>query len=174
MSETSKLQHRTWSKPQYTISTDPSFIPVDKLNAAFASSDVYWALPMPDEMLRETLERSLCFGLYKKPQSQETPSELIGFARCVTDFTTFAYLTDVYVWPEHQGDGLGKWLITCVQEVLESMPFLRRTMLVTSDWERSVPFYRKLMGMEVMGATGKEEGGPAVMQVKGRAFPPNR
>lgn len=177
MSEALKLQHRTWSKNHYMISTDPALLPIKKLNEAFASSDVYWAQPMPEEVMRETFQRSLCFGLYGKPLGEEDQErgshvELVGFARCVTDFTTFVYLTDVYVWPTYQGKGLGKWLIMCVQEVIESMPYLRRSMLFTSDWERSVPFYKKLMGMELVGSRDKSEGGPAILQQKGKGFPP--
>ena len=182
MSEAGKLQHRNWSKDQYVISTDPSLIPVAKVNAGFTTSEMHWAIPLPPEVLRETLERSLCFGLYEKLEAgssgqEEAPlkssQELIGFARLVTDFVTFVYLTDVFVWPEHQGKGLGKWLITCVQDVIEGMPYLRKSLLVTSDWERSVPFYAKLMGMELVGPRSKEEGGMAVMQANGRGLPPN-
>ena len=131
---------------------------------------------MPDEALRETLQRSLCFGLYDMEaqgdkKDKEAGMELVGFARCVTDFTTFVYLTDVYVWPTHQGSGLGKWLIMCIQEVIDSMPYLRRSMLFTSDWERSVPFYQKLMGMELVGSVDGAEGGLAVLQRRGKGFP---
>jgi GNAT superfamily N-acetyltransferase len=68
---------------------------------------------------------------------------------------SFAYLTDVYVLKEHQGKGLGSWLIDCVREILDTWPALRRTMLMTSD-DRSVAFYREKMGMEVFpqGETG--------------------
>jgi len=97
---------------------------------------------------------------------------LIGFARCITDFTTFSYLTDVYILPAHQGTGLGKWLVRCLGEVHDEMPFLRRSMLFTSDWERSVPFYETVLGMRVLGAgAGREGGGPAVMQKLGPGFP---
>lgn len=163
------------------ISTDSSLIPIKKLNEAFAGSDVYWALPMPDDAMRETLENSLCFGLYDK-NAEETvhakkDATFIGLARCVTDFTTFLYVTDVYIWPTHQGKGLGKWLITCVQELIGSMPYLRRSMLFTGDWERSVPFYEKLMGMELVGSgrgpNGERGEGPAVLQRKGNGFPVN-
>ncbi|KAH6666411.1 hypothetical protein B0J14DRAFT_604833 [Halenospora varia] len=119
MSEALRLQHRTWSRDHFMISTDSTLLPIEKLNHAFATSDVYWALPMPEELMRETLRHSLCFGLYKKGGGEEERDEgldleLVGFARCITDFTTFVYLTDVYVWPQHQGSGLGKWLIMCV------------------------------------------------------------
>ena len=177
--EEAKLRDRSWSKNEYCISTDPSLIPVMKLNKAFESSDVYWALPMPDKVLKETLQSSLCFGLYDKSRAvtiSDEGSQFVGFARCITDFTTFVYLTDVYVWPSHQGKGLGKWLISCVQEVIESMPYLRRSMLFTSDWERSVPFYKELMDMELVGtqrgANGEQGKGPAILQRKGNGFPP--
>ena len=141
----SKLQHRTWTKDAYLITTDPSLIPITTLNAAFASEDVYWAQPLPEQAMREMLQNSLCFGLYELDQStridamntgavasESTPS-FIGIARCITDFTTFIYLTDVYIDPSYQGKGLGTWLVSCVQEVIESMPYLRRSLLFTGD-----------------------------------------
>jgi GNAT superfamily N-acetyltransferase len=29
----------------------------------------------------------------------------------VTDFARFAYLSDVFIAPEHRGQGLGRWLV---------------------------------------------------------------
>lgn len=56
-----------------------------------------------------------------------------------------------------------------MQEVLEDMPHLRRSLLFTGDWERSVPFYERLMGMSVMDSQrGK---GLAVMEKKGKGHP---
>ncbi len=77
---------------------------------------------------------------------------LIGFARAITDRVTFFYLTDVYMLPEWQGQGLGKWLIQCVQEVVEDMPYLRRSMCVVGHGrEDAQAFYGKLMKMEKLG-----------------------
>jgi GNAT superfamily N-acetyltransferase len=92
---------------------------------------------------------------------------LIGFARLITDDVSFAYLTDVYVLKEHQGKGLGSWLIECVRETLDAWPALRRTMLLVND-ERSVGFYRDKMGMELV-EQGK--GGLKVMGKKGKGSP---
>lgn len=75
---------KSHSRTTYTISTDPSLIQLDALNAAFQSDMLYWAQPLPLETLRLCVERSLCFGLYAHggkpqattdsiPQSQETP-----------------------------------------------------------------------------------------------------
>jgi Acetyltransferase (GNAT) family len=99
----------------------------------------------------------------------------LGIARCVTDYTTFVYLTDTYVSPLLQGKGLGTWLVSCVQEVVDSMPHLRRSLLFTGDWERSVPFYEKHMGMTVLESKRSKDGksgkGVAVMMRLGKGSP---
>jgi hypothetical protein len=174
------LRSQQWTRDGYLISTDISIIPLETLKAAIASSTFYWAKPMPDHALQETLENSLCFGLYKTGSENKaqisapletgsTARELVGFARCITDYTTFLYLTDVWVEDMLQGQGLGKWIIQCVQETILKMPYLRRSMLFTADWERSVPFYEKLMDMTAM-QTQKGEG-LAVMERKGEGHP---
>lgn len=173
-----ELRQKSWSRDGFYISTDASLIPIPDLTDAFASKDFYWASPPPAPVLKETLENSLCFGLYETGgttiNTQDTSIsqrayKFIGIARCVTDFTTFLYLTDVWVNPTYQGKGLGAWLITCVQEVIESMPYLRRSILMTADWKRSVPFYTKLMGMEVCELQHGE--GLAIMERKGMGHP---
>ncbi|WP_312891178.1 GNAT family N-acetyltransferase [Mesorhizobium silamurunense] len=35
----------------------------------------------------------------------------VGFARAITDYTVFAYLADVIIWPGHRGQGIGKRLV---------------------------------------------------------------
>ncbi|KAJ5770698.1 uncharacterized protein N7511_002749 [Penicillium nucicola] len=166
------LQHKTWTKDEYEISMNPNLIPVQTLNTWFASKEVYWAKPMPEEAMQATLQNSLCFGLYhRSPNSAGLETrEFIGIARCITDSTTFIYLTDVFILPSYQGSGLGKWLVGCVQEVIEGMPYLRRSLLFTGDWERSVPFYEKMMGVDVVECRvpgdGAEGLGLAVMMRK--------
>lgn len=200
------IEHRQWTRDKFLVSTDPDLIPISSVNAAFASDDVYWAKPMPEEAMRATLRNSMCFGLYEvvqphalstEPSSSE-PSppvvdkalvqsphldgiidksnkaslQFVGLARCITDSTTFVYLTDVYIYPSHQGQGLGKWLVGCIQEVIESMPYLRRSVLFTGDWERSVPFYEKTMDMTVVESKRPGKGssgeGLALMMRKGK------
>ncbi|KAJ5690171.1 hypothetical protein N7462_004563 [Penicillium macrosclerotiorum] len=177
------LEPKIWTKGPYLISTDASLIPVQELNAWFSTQEIYWAKPMPEQFMRETLQRSLCFGMYHSsdaecPRTENESAEgrdFIGIARCITDFTTFIYLTDVYILPSHQGCGLGTWLMQCVQEVVESMPYLRRSLLFTGDWKRSVPFYEKVLDMEVHKCIpptdGKDGEGLAVMMRKGRGNP---
>lgn len=179
------LHDRTWTRNTYLISTDPSLIPISDLNAIFATNLIYWATPLPASAMRDAIFNSLCFGLYDttlppqtnpstpgEPPSPEAATKLIGFARCITDFVTFSYLTDVFVLPAYQAEGLGKWLVKCVGEVHDEMPWLRRSMLFTSDWERSVPFYERVLGMQVVNVGSAEgRGKSAVMQKLGPGFP---
>jgi GNAT superfamily N-acetyltransferase len=180
MSVSSSFITKTWTKAPYLVSTDASQIPTTTLNTWFASKEVYWAKPMPESAMQATLQNSLCFGLYRQTPSPHSNTEtksltLIGFARCITDTTTFIYLTDVFILPEYQGQGLGKWIVACVQEVIEGMPHLRRSLLFTGDWKRSVPFYEKIMGMEVTecrpAVDGREGTGLAVMMRKWKGVP---
>ncbi|KAL2755512.1 hypothetical protein ACRALDRAFT_2027252 [Sodiomyces alcalophilus JCM 7366] len=192
-----QLRRKQWTRDSYLISTDPSLIPMEQLTAAFDSDEFYWADSLPEQHMRELVDQSLCFGLYrvdgktgtgaeagprtgtpgpetpshpKQPHSPNLTPKLVGFARCVTDFVTFLYVTDVWVDRGHQGAGLGSWLIRCVQEVVEGMPYLRRSLLFTADWDRSVPFYERLMDMKVIECR-KENGGLAIMERKGRGHP---
>jgi GNAT superfamily N-acetyltransferase len=86
---------------------------------------------------------SVTLGLY-------LGSEMIGCARAITDFTRFAYLSDVYVDPEHRGRGLGRWL---VQTMLDHPDVLhvRWVLHTRSDTTR---FYQQF-GFELV--TGAED-----------------
>lgn len=89
-------------------------------------SQSYWAQGISPEILNRALENSLCFGVFTSDGQQ------VGFARAITDKATFAYLADIFILPEHQGKGLGKWL---VQSLLAhpTLQGLRRSMLATKD-----------------------------------------
>jgi hypothetical protein len=72
--------------------------------------------------------------------------EQMGFARFVTDHVTVFYLTDVYIEPDSRGKGLGKWLISCCREIVDSKPHLMRAMLMASPGEGK-EFYEKALDM---------------------------
>jgi GNAT superfamily N-acetyltransferase len=85
----------------------------------------YWSPGIPRETVERALQHSLPFGLY-------LGAAQVGFARVITDFTSFGYLADVFILEEHRGQGLSKWMM----EVLFSHPELqgfRRWMLATRD-----------------------------------------
>ncbi|EEH23604.1 hypothetical protein PABG_05815 [Paracoccidioides brasiliensis Pb03] len=155
---------------EYIISTDPTLHSFSAINTVFAQEYMYWAKPLSEPVLKEMVDHSLCFG----PNSSSTPNTdtntnttnltQIGLARIITDNTTFAYLTDVYILPEHQGAGLGSWLLQCVTEWVDSRgDSFRRFMLVTVG-ERAEGYYRRVMGAEVQGRKGEV----FVMAKKGR------
>ncbi|KAL6241597.1 hypothetical protein RBB50_011378 [Rhinocladiella similis] len=86
------------------------------------------------------------------PSTSQLLSPLVGFARGITDGVTFFYLTDVYISSEWRSQGLGKWLIQCVQEVIENMPHLRRSLLFVGHGRvEAEALYTKLMKMERIG-----------------------
>jgi GNAT superfamily N-acetyltransferase len=58
--------------------------------------------------------------------------EQVGFARAVTDGTTFAWICDVFVDPAHRGHGLGTWLIDSILESLSERG-IQRFLLATRD-----------------------------------------
>lgn len=80
---------------------------------------------------------------------------MVGFARVISDQVTIAYLTDVYVLKEHQGKGLGRWMLERVNEVVERWPFMRGLLVMTEKPE-TVRLYN-----ETLGAADLQEGDSA-------------
>ena len=73
----------------------------------FLHNHSYWARTRPESVIRKSIENSLCFGMYDGPG-------MIGFARAVTDYSTFYYLADVFVLPACRNRGLGHRLMNFV------------------------------------------------------------
>ena len=109
--------------PDYRISTDQQEMDIDAIHAYLTRS--YWAEGIPRDLVEKSVRGSLCFGLFHGP-------EQVGFARAITDRATYAYLGDVYVLEEHQGRGLGKWLMASVM-AHPDLQGLRRIQLMTRD-----------------------------------------
>ncbi len=106
------------------VSTDPDKLQIDMIHK-YLTEEAYWTTGRTREMTVKTIENSLCFGVY----DQDTQ---IGFARVVTDYTIFAYLCDVFILEDYQGQGLGKWLTEVILNVLDEEG-VRWTMLATRD-----------------------------------------
>ena len=88
-------------------------------------SKAYWSENIPKWIGKKAIENSLCFGVYDADKQ-------IGFARVVTDYTTFAFLADVFILEEYRGKGLSKKLMAEVMNHPE-LKTIRRWMLVTKD-----------------------------------------
>nr|WP_202886192.1 GNAT family N-acetyltransferase [Kribbella sandramycini] len=89
-------------------------------------STSYWATGIPRELVAQALAGSLNVGVYA------ADGALVAFARAVTDRTTFAWIADVFVLPEYQGHGLGKFVVATLLEHPE-LQGLRSMMLATND-----------------------------------------
>ena len=92
-------------------------------------SESYWSPGIPREIVERALDGSLNFGLYRESGGKDTQ---IGFARVITDGTTFAYFADVFVLPSYRGAGLATWLMTTAL-AHPALTGLRRLLLVTRD-----------------------------------------
>jgi GNAT superfamily N-acetyltransferase len=113
----------TYIQNNYTVSTDTSKLNIDFVHAYLSRS--YWAEEIPKEIVKKGIENSLCFGIYNE-------NKQVGFARVISDYSTFAYLADVFVIEEERGKGLSKWLMECILKH-EQLQGLRNFCLLTRD-----------------------------------------
>lgn len=107
----------------YAISSDPRQLDLEVIHGFISQS--YWAKAIPKPLVERMVQHSLCFGAYYHGAQ-------VGFARIISDYTTFAYLADVFVLPEHRGKGLSKALVATIV-AHPDLQGLRRWMLVTLD-----------------------------------------
>jgi len=109
---------------EFLVSTDPRRLDLGLVHQFL--TNCYWAKGIPREVVERSIQHALCFGIYDGSGAQ------VGFARVVSDFSTVAYLGDVFVLESHRGRGLGKWMMQCIlaHPALEGM---RRWILVTRD-----------------------------------------
>lgn len=80
---------------------------------------------IPKERVLTAIKNSLCFGVYESEKQ-------IGFARVITDFSTIAYLGDIYIIKDYRSRGLSKWLMETIMNY-PALQGLRRWILLTAD-----------------------------------------
>jgi GNAT superfamily N-acetyltransferase len=107
-----------------TISTDPALLDVDRIHR-WLSTDAYWSLGRPREVMERAIAGSLNFGGYDEDGQ-------VAYARLVTDRATFAWLCDVYVDPDVRGRGVGVALLEAVDRELAGLR-VARAVLATED-----------------------------------------
>jgi len=111
-------------KDGFCISTDKAKLDLDTIHD-FLSTKAYWCINIPKEKVQTAIKNSLCFGVYQDKKQ-------IGFARIISDFSTTAYLGDVYILEEYRGKGISKWLMETVMNY-PHLQGLRRWILLTGD-----------------------------------------
>ncbi|ASV66637.1 GNAT family N-acetyltransferase [Cytobacillus sp. FSL W7-1323] len=122
------MKDKKWG--EFTISLNKSYLDRE-LIYQFLHNEAYWSINIPREVVMKSIDESrLVFGLYRGRIDGDF--EQVGFARAVTDLSTFAYLCDVFILPQYRGKGLSKWLV----ETIIWHPDLhdiRKFMLATKD-----------------------------------------
>ena len=115
---------RSISYQDYMLSNDKSMMDIKTIHQ-YLSEESYWSRGIGLEKVKKSIQFSLCFGVYIN-------QEQIGFARVISDFSTIAYLGDVFILKEHRGLGLSKALMEFVMSEPD-LQHLRRWILLTSD-----------------------------------------
>lgn len=105
------------------ISTEKSLLQLDVIHRVLRES--YWAKGIPVEIVKRSIENSICFGVY-------IDGKQIGFCRVITDKATFAYLADVFIVNDQKGKGYSKLLMKHVMEHPD-LQGLRKFLLGTAD-----------------------------------------
>lgn len=95
-----------YHRGNYTITTEPSKISCEKVHW-FLTQYSYWAKNRSLETVSQSMANSLNFGILYQ-------NDLVGFARIVTDYATFAWLCDVIISPDQRRQGLGIWMVECI------------------------------------------------------------
>lgn len=88
-----------------TLSFDASTIDRPTLYAWLG--EAYWSKNRTEETIERSLDNSLCLSVWDV-------DTMVGFARVVTDYATFAWLCDVYVAPDRRGEGIGKVMVEAI------------------------------------------------------------
>jgi N-acetylglutamate synthase-like GNAT family acetyltransferase len=149
------MKTESFTKDQYSISTDKSKLDLSVIHGFLSTS--YWAEEIPRETVQQAIEHSLCYGVYKEGKQ-------VGFARVITDYTTFGYLADVFIIDAERGKGLSKWLMECILKHPQLIG-LRNFCLMTQDahslYERygfkNIPKPENFMAKKIEGIYKKKK-----------------
>ncbi|WP_416828810.1 GNAT family N-acetyltransferase [Ectobacillus polymachus] len=116
-------------KDGFMISSNKEYLDLDVIYQ-FLHSESYWAKGIPYEIMEESIQHSICFGVYQG--NVEDEHRQVGFARIITDFATFAYIADVFILSEFRKLGLSKALVQAML-AYPGIQKVRKVALATSD-----------------------------------------
>jgi len=92
---------------EYLISDEKTLLQPERILTFLKETS--WASHYTLDTVKAAIQNSLCMGVYDGDKQ-------IGYARCVTDYTTVFYLEDVVMDPAYRGKGLGKLLVKTILE----------------------------------------------------------
>ena len=101
---------RAFDGGEFLVTDDKRRVDVDVVHG-YLANESYWANHRTRAQTEAANAASWCFTLI-----DETADVQVGFARLVTDYTTYGWLADVLVVPGYQGRGLGTFLVGCVAD----------------------------------------------------------
>jgi GNAT superfamily N-acetyltransferase len=109
----------------YDVDDDRQRVDLDAL-WQFLGSEAYWARwRTRDDVVQQVAQAWRVVGCYS------SHGEMVGFARAVSDGVDIAYLADVYVLPDHRGQGLAAAMLS---ELIDHGPgSVFRWLLHTAD-----------------------------------------
>ncbi|KAI6779431.1 uncharacterized protein J7T54_005245 [Emericellopsis cladophorae] len=170
---------RFWYRDNFFVTTDKSYLRADDVNKVFASDLMWWNEAIEPAQMDKMLKNCLTLSIWWVPETAEDMQKhgpprrkagkdlkFAGFARLVTDYVSFAYLTDVFILPDFQRRGLASWMMRSVKEMVDEWPDLRGLMLMTHD-QPAADMYKK-----TLGAVDFEKGpsaGLTMLEMAGRA-----
>lgn len=134
---------------KYTIMHGKEWMQPDNIKNLLGKT--YWAKTRSMETIRKSIENSLCYGAFCNDNGEQ-----IGFARVLTDYATTYYLCDVVVAETYRGCGIGKGLLTAIQEN-EELSSLRGILATQDAHELYKKFGFANEGETFMGKPGKKE-----------------
>ncbi|KAJ4158616.1 uncharacterized protein LMH87_009134 [Akanthomyces muscarius] len=164
---------RYWARDGFFLSTDKTFLDPFAVNEIFDTDLMWWNDPLDIDQMRKMLSNCMTLAIYSVPDTaaemksngglpRETSGpncKLAGLCRVVTDYVTFAYLTDVFILEDYQRRGLASWMMRALKEVVDGWPNLRGLVLMTHDSAAARMYQREL------GALGFDEGPSAGLVV---------
>ncbi|KAL1924721.1 uncharacterized protein VTP21DRAFT_4375 [Calcarisporiella thermophila] len=94
----------------YYITTDKRSIDF-KVVTQYLLHEAYWKDTRTPENILEGGQNSLTFSILKRQPGGDV---FCGYGRLITDYATFAYLSDIFVLERERGKGLGKWIVAAM------------------------------------------------------------
>lgn len=94
-----------WHRDEFMITDDPKRVNPEIVAGLLART--YWGQKRPRHVVEKLIPKSYCFSLLRN-------EEPIGFARVVSDFTVFSWLSDLVIEERYRGKGLGRWFLECI------------------------------------------------------------
>ncbi|VUC27489.1 unnamed protein product [Clonostachys rosea] len=155
----------SWYRDNFFLTTDKRYLEPHVVNDIFRSDLMWWNDPLEPGQMKKMLDNCLTLCLYWVPETEEQMRmkipesgvplrregpdfKMVGFARLVTDYVSFAYLTDVFVLRDYQRRGLASWMIRSIKEVVMEWPDLRGLTLMANDKISARMYERDLGALE--------------------------